>query len=336
MSLNDFYLGRYLGKGSFGSVQIVQRKSDNKYYAMKRVAISKLPEKDKQNALNEIRILASLNHKNIIGYKESFYDEASQTLNLIMEYADDGDISLKIKNNLKRKLIFEENTIWNWIIQLLEGIQYLHDNKIMHRDLKSANLFLLKNGTLKIGDLNVSTVAKNGLAYTQTGTPYYAPPEIWKDKPYNYKCDIWSAGCIIYEICTLHVPFRGTNFKDLYNNITKGEYIDIGNNYSNDLKNLLKMMLIVNPDKRYNVKQILNSEIIKKKMKEINFNEEVCDNGGKALLMKTIKLPKNMSEINNNLPKKYLEKSLREEEMMKNDEYETVKQSFYKSIILSK
>ena len=335
MSLNDFYLGRYLGKGSFGSVQIVQRKSDNKYYAMKRVAISKLPEKDKQNALNEIRILASLNHKNIIGYKESFYDEASQTLNLIMEYADDGDISLKIKNNLKRKLIFEENTIWNWIIQLLEGIQYLHDNKVMHRDLKSANLFLLKNGTLKIGDLNVSTVAKNGLAYTQTGTPYYAPPEIWKDKPYNYKCDIWSAGCIIYEICTLHVPFRGTNFKDLYNNITKGEYIDIGNNYSNDLKNLLKMMLIVNPDKRYNVKQILNSEIIKKKMKEINFNEEVCDNGGKALLMKTIKLPKNMSEINNNLPKKYLEKSLREEEMMKNDEYETVKQSFYKSIIES-
>ena len=102
MSLNNFYLGKFLGKGSFGSVQLVQRKSDNKYYAMKRIAMSKLPEKDKQNALNEIRILASLNHKNIIGYKESFYDEASQTLNLIMEYADDGDISLKIKNNLKK------------------------------------------------------------------------------------------------------------------------------------------------------------------------------------------------------------------------------------------
>ena len=335
MSLNDFYLGKYLGKGSFGSVQIVQRKSDNKYYAMKRVAMSKLPEKDKKNALNEIRILASLNHKNIIGYKESFFDEASQTLNVIMEYADDGDISLKIKNNLKRKLIFEENTIWNWIIQLLEGIQYLHDNQIIHRDLKSANLFLLKNGTLKIGDLNVSTIAKNGLAYTQTGTPYYAPPEIWKDKPYNYKCDIWSAGCIIYEICTLHPPFRGTNFKELYNNIIKGEYIDIGNNYSNDLKNLLKMMIVINPDKRYNVKQILNSDIVQRKMKEINFCEENCVNGGKALLMKTIKLPKNMADINSNLPKKYLERSLREEEMMKNDEYETVKQSFYKSIIES-
>ena len=109
---------------------------------MKRVAMSKLPEKDKKNALNEIRILASLNHKNIIGYKESFFDEASQTLNVIMEYADDGDISLKIKNNLKRKLIFEENTIWNWIIQLLEGIQYLHDNQIIHPALQISHLKL--------------------------------------------------------------------------------------------------------------------------------------------------------------------------------------------------
>ena len=180
MSLNDFYLGKYLGKGSFGSVQIVQRKSDNQYYAMKRISMSKLGEKDKKNALNEIRLLASLKHKNIIGYKEAFFDDASKTLNIVMEYADGGDISSKIRNNLKRKLIFEEKTIWNWAIQLLEGIQYLHNNKIMHRDLKSANLFLLKNGTLKIGDLNVSTIAKNDLAYTQTGTPYYAPPEIWK------------------------------------------------------------------------------------------------------------------------------------------------------------
>ena len=133
-------------------------------------------KKTKKIVLNEIRILASLKYKNIIGYKEAFFDENSKTLNIVMEYADDGDISLKIKNNLKRKLIFEENTIWNWIIQLLEGIQYLHDNKVMHRDLKSANLFLLKNGTLKIGDLNVSTLAKNDLALTQT--PYYTSPEI--------------------------------------------------------------------------------------------------------------------------------------------------------------
>ena len=333
MSLNDFYLGKYLGKGSFGSVQIVKRKTDGKIYAMKRVKINKLSEKEKKSALNEIRILASLKHKNIIGYKEAFFDEPSKTLNIVMEYADDGDISLKIKRNLKKKLIFEENTIWNWLIQLLEGIKYLHDNKIIHRDLKSANLFLCKNGILKIGDLNVSTIAKNGLAITQTGTPYYASPEIWKDKPYNYKCDIWSAGCIIYEICNLRPPFRGTNFKELFDNINLGVYSDININYSDDLRNILKLMIVVNPDMRYDVKSILECEIVKRKIKEINFNIKDSYINSKALLMKTIKLPQNMADINNNLPKRYMERTLREDEMMENDEYETEKQTFYKSIM---
>ena len=177
---------------------------------MKRVKIIQLQEKEKQNALNEIRILASLNHKNIIGYKEAFFDEESQTLNIIMEYANDGDLSSKIKYNLKNGLIFRENIIWSYIIQLLEGINYLHENKIIHRDLKSANLFLMKDGTLKIGDLNVSKIAKMGIAFTQAGTPYYASPEVWLDKSYDNKSDIWSIGCIIYELCMLKTPFRYT------------------------------------------------------------------------------------------------------------------------------
>ena len=102
MPLNDFIIGELIGKGTFSSVCLVKRKIDNQTYAMKRVKIVQLQEKEKQNALNEIRILASLNHKNIIGYKEAFFDEQSQTLNIIMEYADDGDISLKIKRNLKK------------------------------------------------------------------------------------------------------------------------------------------------------------------------------------------------------------------------------------------
>ena len=205
----------------------------------------------------------------------------------------------------------------------------------MHRDLKSANLFLCKNGLLKIGDLNVSTIAKNDLALTQTGTPYYTSPEIWKEKPYNNKCDIWSAGCIIYEICTLHVPFRGTNFKELFDNISLGKYSDINVNYSDDLRKILKLMIVVNPDMRYDAQSILECDIVKKKIKELNFSLKDSYVKTKALLMRTIKLPKNMSEINNNLPERYLEKTLREEEMMENDEYETVKQTFYKSIMNS-
>ena len=333
MSLNDFYIKELLGKGSFGSVHKVQRKSDKKIYALKQIKIAQLKEKDKKNSLNEIRILASLSHKNIIGYKESFFDEDSKTLNIIMEYADDGDISIKIKNNIRERILFTEKTIWNWVIQLLEGINYLHENGIMHRDLKSANLFLLKNNILKIGDLNVSIISKNGMAYTQTGTPYYAPPEIWKDHPYNFKCDIWSAGCIIYEICTLHPPFRGTNFKELFNNIIKGKYNDINSIYSDDLRNLLKMMIVVNPDKRWDAKRILGSDILKRKMKEMNFKEEDFSENNKALLMQTIKIPRNMKEINNNLPKKYIERTKREEEMMKNDEFETAKHTFYQTLM---
>lgn len=86
---------------------------------------------------------------------------------------------------------------------MLKGLQALHDRQIVHRDIKCANVFLTKDGMLKLGDLNVSKVAKRGLLQTQTGTPYYASPEIWQDKPYDYKSDIWSIGCVLYEICAL-------------------------------------------------------------------------------------------------------------------------------------
>ena len=160
MSLNDFEFRENLGKGSFGSVCVVKRKKDQKIYAMKRVTLMNLGEKEKQNSFNEVRLLASFSHPNIIRYKEAFFDEKSSTLNIVMEYADDGDLSTKIKNNLKRHVQFDENTIWNILIQILEGINYLHKSKIIHRDLKSANIFLNKKGIVKIGDLNVSIIAK--------------------------------------------------------------------------------------------------------------------------------------------------------------------------------
>lgn len=95
---------------------------------------------------------------------------------------------------------------------MISGLKSLHEKKIVHRDIKCANLFLMKSGELKLGDLNVSKVAKNGLLRTQTGTPYYASPEVWKDQPYDEKSDIWSAGCVLYEMLMLAPPFQA---KDL-------------------------------------------------------------------------------------------------------------------------
>ena len=94
------------------------------------------------------------------------------------------------------------------LIQIVAGLKALHDMKIMHRDIKSANIFMNKDGTCKLGDMNVSKSAdKNGLNYTQTGTPYYASPEVWRDEPYDFKSDIWSLGCVLYEMITLKPPF---------------------------------------------------------------------------------------------------------------------------------
>ena len=160
MSLDDFEFGRILGKGVFGSVIIVKRKKDKEIYAMKRVKIYGLSKRELENSFNEVRLLASLDHKNVIGYREAFYDQNSTTLNIVMEYADDGDLSTKIKENLKNKCYFEEHIIWSTLIQILEGLKYLYNSDIIHRDLKSANIFLTKKGIVKIGDLNVSIIAK--------------------------------------------------------------------------------------------------------------------------------------------------------------------------------
>jgi len=333
MSLDNFILGKILGKGSYGSVRIVERKEDHKIYAMKSVVINILNEKEKLNSFNEVRLLASLKHQNIIDYKESFFDNNANTLNIVMEYADDGDLRSKISKISKEHLSFEETTIWNVLIQTLEGLKYLHKNNIIHRDLKSANIFLTKSGLIKIGDLNVSTILKKGVANTQTGTPYYASPEIWNDKPYNSKCDIWSLGCIIYEMATLHVPFRGTSLHQLFCKIMKGKYLQIPNRYSKDLKNIIKIILVGDPEKRPSAEELLKNEIVIKKARELGINNNM-DNilSEKVILIKTIKIPKNISQINKQLPQKRYEliKIKNKEEMFNNDEYEYSKNNFYK------
>jgi NIMA (never in mitosis gene a)-related kinase len=123
----------------------------------------------------------------------------------------------------------------------------------MHRDLKSANVFLNKDGSAKLGDMNVSKLTDmKGLNYTQTGTPYYASPEVWKDHPYSVKSDIWSLGCVLYEMITLKPPFRANNMEGLFKKVSKGLYQPIPKTYSTDLSNLVKVLLKANPDKRPN------------------------------------------------------------------------------------
>ena len=309
-SIQDFTIKKTLGRGSFGSVYLVLRKKDQKIYALKTVIFENLNKRDQENSLNEVRILASINHPNVIGYKEAFWDEKGSSLNIVMEYADDGDLESKIVQMRKEGGMFNESLIWSYSIQMIEGLKALHDKKIMHRDIKSANIFLVKDKhQCKLGDMNVSKVIKEKVLRTQTGTPYYASPEVWKDEPYSYKSDLWSIGCVIYELCALRPPFKGKNLDELYGNVCKGNIERISHIYSDDLWKMIMMLLQVDVKKRVDCNEFLDSKLIMKKIKEMKENNSECKdleinkNSFSGTLLKTIKF-KDFKDIKSQLPTK--------------------------------
>ena len=315
--MNDFTIISKLGEGAYSIVYKVKRNIDNNIYALKKVKLLNLSEKEKQNSLNEVRLLASVKSNYVISYKEAFFDEKDSTLGIVMEFADGGDLYQKIVEHKKTATFFEEQDIWKIFIQLVKGLKALHDLKILHRDLKSANVFLLKDGTAKLGDLNVSKVARRGLGYTQTGTPYYASPEVWKDQPYDNKSDIWSLGCVLYEMITLRPPFRAQNMEGLYNKVIKGQLNKIPERFSNELFEIVKLLIQVNSDLRPSCDDILKNKIIQKRIEYFkSFNGEQ-ENDDKALL-KTIKMPKNLLFLSDKLPKPNYSKSIQNQNIQNN------------------
>ena len=336
--MENFEIIAKLGDGAYSVVYKVKRKQDNKIYALKKVKLKDLSDKEKQNALNEVRILASVKSNFVISYKEAFIDEDDTNLCLVMEYADKGDLYQKISQFKKIGCLIEEIDVWKIFIQMVKGLKALHDLNILHRDLKSANIFLFSDGSAKIGDLNVSKVVNKGLGYTQTGTPYYASPEVWKDQPYDIKSDIWSLGCVTFEMLALRPPFRAENMDKLYSKVIKGQYGKISERYSNDMKEIIKLLLKVNPKERPNCTQILNHDIIKKRLDffqvQSGFDDEL-DINDEAVLLKTIKVPKNIIFLTEKLPganyddnnnehnNKYIKNNIKEEDKKGSDINET-------------
>ena len=210
-----------------------------------------MSHKDKENAINEVRILSIINHPNVVQYKEAFIDDDQQTLNLVMQLAEGGDLLKMISDRRRNKVHFRESQVWRVLIETVYGLRAMHELSVMHRDIKSANIFLSRNeeqqgqsGNLyqaKLGDMNVSKITQaNGLNYTQTGTPYYASPEVWKDEPYGFKSDVWSLGCVIYEMLALKPPFGGRDMDQLYKRVCKGLYPRIPEHYSNDINAIVQ------------------------------------------------------------------------------------------------
>ena len=312
-TFDDFEIIRTLGQGAFSTVYLVTRKKDKKQYALKIIKMDKLSKIEQENSVNEIRILSSIMHPNIIAYKESFWNWKNKTLNIIMEYCDDGDLESKINKMKRNKIKFNEKLIWNYVFQIIFGLKALHDKGIIHRDLKSANVFLSKlNNKCKIGDLNTGKVIKNNINKNknnyQIGTPYYFSPEIWNNGEVSYKSDIWALGCIIYEMCSLKMPFKGKNMMELKDNICKGKFEKINSRYSKELWELIKSLLVIDPEKRPNCDKILESQIIKDKlnnMPELNdlYNKSNNINDEELSLIDTIEY-KNLWDLENKIPNK--------------------------------
>ncbi|CAD8161368.1 unnamed protein product [Paramecium pentaurelia] len=238
--LNEFEILNKLGEGSFGQVYKVRRKADKQTYVMKQINISKMNDRMKNEALNEASILAKLDSSYIVKYYESFIDK--QLLCIVMEFCEGGDLHKLLKMQMGRPL--PENQVWRFFIQITLGLAFLHKNKVLHRDIKSMNIFLSKD-QVRIGDLGVAKLLndQNNFARTMVGTPYYLSPEMCEEKPYNEKSDIWALGCVIYELCTFKHPFEANSQGALVLKIIRGRYEPIGQMYSSALAQLIDQCL---------------------------------------------------------------------------------------------
>ena len=256
--VSDFKIIKELGKGSYGTVYTVKSLINSNIYVMKKMELNHLNPRQQVECYREVSILKKVSHKNIIKYYSSFLEK--NILYIIMEYAELGDLYSLIKHYKKHSKFFSELDLWKISSEILSGLDYLHSHNIIHRDIKCLNLFITKDRHIKIGDLGVSAFSSGGenFHYTRVGTPLYISPELVKQKPYDYKTDIWSFGCSLYHLACLEPPFTGGNLIVLGNNIVKGVPKALPNHYSNDLKNFVDKMLEKKAEKRPSAKEALD------------------------------------------------------------------------------
>ncbi|GET88423.1 protein kinase, putative [Leishmania tarentolae] len=262
---------KVLGKGSFGSAWLIQRNADGAQFVAKEVRLGGLKPAERESAQKEIDMLRTLNHPNITRYVDHFEHKGS--LFIVMEYANGGDLYMRIKQ--QQGQLFSEKKILRFFGQICLALSYMHERRILHRDLKTQNVFLTKDGVVKVGDFGISTVLRNTyeLKHTICGTPYYFSPELCLNKPYNNKSDVWALGCILYEMTTLNHAFDGSNMKALVQKILKGVYPPIHPVYSSNLSRLISFMLQIDPHKRPNVSQVLDLSFIREAL--VGLREEV-------------------------------------------------------------
>ncbi|XP_055269972.1 serine/threonine-protein kinase Nek11 isoform X8 [Moschus berezovskii] len=266
-----YMLQQKLGSGSFGTVYLVsdkKAKQGEELKVLKEICIGELNPNETVQATLEAQLLSKLNHPAIVKFHANFVEQ--DNFCIITEYCEGRDLDCKIQEYKEVGKTFPESQIIEWFIQLLLGVDYMHERKILHRDLKSKNIFL-KNNKLKIGDFGVSRLLMGScdLATTLTGTPHYMSPEVLKHQGYDTKSDIWSLACILYEMCCMNHAFTGSNFLSIVLKIVEGDTPSLPERYPRQLNAIMESMLNKNPSLRPSAIEILKLPYIDEQLKDL-------------------------------------------------------------------
>jgi serine/threonine protein kinase len=316
---------KLLGEGAFGKAYLAKSDNEDEQYVIKQVIMEEMTDQEKRDTFNEAIILKKLDHPNIIKFKEVFRQKRPKdALNIVTEFADGGDLGQKIEEQKKKP--FPESQILDYITQICLALQHIHKKHIIHRDLKSNNVFLMKSGIVKVGDFGIAKGLKStwDKAKTMVGTPYYLSPEIINSKPYDSKSDIWALGVLLYELMTFKMPFNAVSLPLLSIKINRGVYAPPPGIYSSELKDLLKKCLTLDPKGRPTINEILQLPLIKERinhfLKEVQYDQDLSKTMAKKYKDKKKEEKKNENkkeEESKKVEQKKEEKKVKTEENIK-------------------
>ena len=257
---------KYLGKGSYGAAILVELRSDPKQkFVIKEIVIGHLKEDEQAAARKEAEVLHQMQHSNITMYVESFVENSK--LYIVMEHADGGDLATMIAKRKKTNTRWSENEIMRIFVQICLALKHVHEHNILHRDLKSQNIFLTSKGLVKLGDFGIAKVldSTEDQARTQIGTPYYLSPEICESLPYGRQSDIWSLGVVLFELLTFELPFQAQSLPALIRRICSQDpaFDKIHSSYGSNILGLVRKLLKRNPSDRPTLQQVVSTDFFK-------------------------------------------------------------------------
>ncbi|XP_065827270.1 serine/threonine-protein kinase Nek11-like [Oscarella lobularis] len=262
---------RRLGSGNFGTAHlVVDLQAGGDLKVLKEIPFEEVQAGETVAAAREAKLLSKLDHPHIVKFHDSFLD--GEYFYIVTEYCEGGDLDGKIKKWRESGKEFDDKLILAWFIQLVMAVQYLHDRRVLHRDLKTRNIFL-KNNVIKLGDFGISRIllGSTEMATTFAGTPYYMSPEVLKHEMYNSKSDIWSLGVVLYELCCLKHAFGGKSLMDVMNSIVYGRPPALPPRCHPSLNKLFSSMLEKDPQLRPGAVEILRDKYISAHMQSLLF-----------------------------------------------------------------